>query len=81
MSEWTTDLRKAKPGWLVEQDCVGVDPAGGTYDVVKGGHVVECREHSLLVSLATPLGEDELWQFGYDGLGMKLRVRPPDAAE
>lgn len=77
MSEWTTDLQQARPGWLVQQECTGVDDLG-TFEVTKGGRVLECLEHKFRVCIATPLGEDEFWWFGYGGHGMKLKVRAPD---
>lgn len=78
MSEWTTDTTRVKPGWLVEQDCLGVSPGGIVYEVTKAGHVVSCDERVFRALLSTPLGEDEVWVFAYSGHGMKLKVRPAD---
>jgi len=76
MPEWTTDLRQAQPGWLVEQDCVGVSPDGGAYEVTKSGTVTACHERALTVTIATPLGSAERWVFSYTD--PKVRVRAPD---
>jgi hypothetical protein len=79
VSEWTTDLRQAQPGWLVEQDCVGVDPAGQVYEITKGGVVLSCDERVFRARLATPLGDDEVWVLSYTDT--KVRVRASDATE
>lgn len=76
MSEWTTDLRQAQPGWLVEQDCVGVDDAGRCYDITKTGHVVSVEERIFTVVISSgPLSGDERWLLSYGDT--KVRVREP----
>lgn len=76
MPEWTTDLRLAQPGWLVEQDCIGVDSSGDVYEVTKSGVVLTCDERAFRVRIATPLGEDEVWVMSYTDT--KVRVRSAD---
>jgi hypothetical protein len=78
MAEWTTDLRKAQPGWEVEAVHTGAlgGPGDGTYDVVKTGHVVSCADNSFLVAISSPLGDEELWRLGYSDT--KVKVRPAD---
>jgi hypothetical protein len=77
---WSTDLRQAQPGWLFEQDCVGVRSVDGrdeTYDVVKAGVVVACEEFVLVVEVPARDGErPERWRLGYSD---KARVRPPES--
>lgn len=77
MSEWTTDLKQARPGWLVEQDCVGCfqGTKGGTYNVTKVGVVVEVLDHKFSARLTALLGDEELWWLSYSD--KNVRVREP----
>jgi hypothetical protein len=76
MPEWSTNLRDAKPGWLVEVDAKRVVNAG-TIDVVKRGMVVRCDGPSMLLEIHNDDGSIELWREGYESKW--VRVSAPES--